>query len=101
MTTDKYIVEDEFKVMLTQPNIDPWDAKFDKTNTNLDFFKVLKDLSENELTNQYDFLVAPETFFSEGIGENVDYFQYSKLSDSINSFLKKFPNTNFIFGISL
>ena len=32
----KYIVEDEFKVMLTQPNIDPWDAKFDKTNTNLD-----------------------------------------------------------------
>ena len=97
----KYIVEDEFKVMLTQPNIDPWDAKFDKTNTNLDFFKVLKDLSENELTNQYDFLVAPETYFSEGIGENVDYFQYSKLFDSINSFLKKFPNTNFIFGISL
>ena len=61
LMTDKYIVEDEFNVMLTQPNIDPWDAKFVKTNTNLDFFKVLKDLSENELTNQYDFLVAPET----------------------------------------
>ena len=101
LMNNKYKVEDEFKVMLTQPNIDPWDAKFVKTNTNLDFFKVLKDLSENELTNQYDFLVAPETYFAEGIGENVDYFEYTKLSDSISDFLKKFPNTNFISGISL
>ena len=98
---NKYNVEDQFKVILTQPNIDPWDAKFVKTNTNLDFFKILKDLSENELTKEYDFLVAPETYFAEGIGENVDYFEYTKLSDSINSFLKKFPNTNFISGISL
>jgi len=101
LMNNKYEVEDEFKVMLIQPNIDPWDAKFVKTNTNLDFFKVLKDLSENELTNQYDFLVAPETYFSEGIGENVDYFEYTRLSDSISDFLKKFPNTNFISGISL
>ncbi len=98
---DKYNVEDKFKVILTQPNIDPWDAKFVKTNTNLDFFKILKDLSEEELIKEYDFLVAPETYFAEGIGENVDYFQYTRLSDSINSFLKKFPNTNFISGISL
>ena len=99
--TDKYNVEDKFKVILTQPNIDPWDAKFVKTNTNLDFFKILKDLSEEELIKEYDFLVAPETYFAEGIGENVDYFEYTKLFDSINSFLKKFPNTNFISGISL
>ena len=98
---NKYNVEDQFKVILTQPNIDPWDAKFVKTNTNLDFFKILKDLSEEELIKEYDFLVAPETYFAEGIGENVDYFEYTKLSDSINSFLKKFPNTNFISGISL
>ena len=98
---DKYNIEDKFKVILTQPNIDPWDAKFVKTNTNLDFFKILKDLSEEELIKEYDFLVAPETYFAEGIGENVDYFEYTRLSDSINSFLKKFPNTNFISGISL
>ena len=98
---DRYKVEDEFKVMLTQPNIDPWDAKFVKTNTNIDFFEILKDLSEAELNNQYDFLVAPETYFAEGIGENVDYFKYTKLSDSIDSFLKRFPSTNFISGISL
>ena len=98
---NKYNVEDKFKVILTQPNIDPWDAKFVKTNTNLDFFKILKDLSEEELSKEYDFLVAPETYFAEGIGENVDYFEYTKLSDSFNIFLKKFPNTNFISGISL
>jgi apolipoprotein N-acyltransferase len=98
---NKYQVEDEFKVILTQPNIDPWDAKFVKTNTNLDFFNIIKDLSKNELNNEYDFLVAPETYFAEGIGENVDYFEYTRLSDSISDFLKKFPNTNFISGISL
>ncbi len=61
----------------------------------------MKDLSETELNSKYDFLIAPETYFSEGIGENVDYFEYTKLSDSINKFLKNFPNTNFISGISL
>ena len=60
---NKYTVEDEIKVLITQPNIDVWDAKFVKTNTNLDFFAVLKDLSETELDNQYDFLIAPETYF--------------------------------------
>ena len=98
---NKYTVEDEIKVLITQPNIDVWDAKFVKTNTNLDFFAILKDLSETELDNQYDFLIAPETYFAEGIGENVDYFDYTKLSDSINNFLKRFPSTNFISGISL
>ena len=55
------------------------------------------DLSNEELmTIEYDFVFTSETYFSEGYGENVDYFGYTKLHDSLNDYLSKFNNTNLI-----
>ena len=49
--------------------------------------------------NEYDFVFTSETYFSEGYGENVDYFRYTKLYDSLNNYLSQFNNTNLISGI--
>ena len=91
---------EEFKVLITQAKIDPWDSKYGNSRSNLDYFKIFKDLTSEELSaNEYDFVLTSETFFSEGYGENVDYFGYTKLYDSLNSYLSQFPNTNLISGI--
>ena len=91
---------EEFKVLLTQPRIDPWAAKYGNSYTNLDYFETFKELTFNKLkSDQYDFVIAPETYFSEGYGENVEYFEYTKLHDSLSNFLNEFKNTNLISGI--
>ena len=91
---------EDFKVLITQPRIDPWDAKSVNSSDNLDYFKIFKDLTDEELDSEiYDFVITPETYFSEGYGENVDYFQYTKLHDSLLNYLRKYKNTNLISGI--
>ena len=91
---------EEFKVLITQPRIDPWSTKNGNSQTNLDYFEIFKELTFDKLkSDQYDFIIAPETYFSEGYGENLEYFEYTKLYDSLNNFLNKFKNTNLISGI--
>lgn len=91
---------EEFKVLITQPRIDPWATKNANSQTNLDYFKIFKELTFDKLkSDQYDFIIAPETYFSEGYGENLEYFEYTQLHDSLNNFLNKFKNTNLISGI--
>ena len=91
---------EKFKVLITQPKIDPWDARLSSSANNLDYFKIFKDLTYKELDSiKYDFVITPETYFSEGYGENVDYFQFTNLHDSLFNFMKKYENTNLISGI--
>ena len=97
LVKQKIELGEKFKVLITQPRIDPWSGKSD---TNLEYYEIFKDLTNEELrTNQYDFVITPETYFSEGYGENVDYFKYSKLHDSLSDYLNDFSNTNLISGI--
>ena len=91
---------EEFKVLITQPTIDPWGSKYGDVSNNIDYFEIFKNLTNEELdTNEYDFVITPETYFSEGYGENLDYFRFSKLHDSLNNYLNNYTNTNLISGI--
>ncbi|MBT3684599.1 MAG: apolipoprotein N-acyltransferase, partial [Cryomorphaceae bacterium] len=97
LVKQKIELGEKFKVLITQPRIDPWSKESD---TNLEYYEIFKDLTNEELrTNQYDFVITPETYFSEGYGENVDYFKYSKLHDSLSNYLNDYSNTNLISGI--
>ena len=90
----------KFSVLITQPKINPWDSKNGINLTNTDYFKIFKELTFDELKSQnYDFVITPETYFSEGYGENIDYFKFTKLYDSLTRYFKDFKNTNFISGI--
>ena len=97
LVSQKIELGEKFKVLITQPKIDPWDTK---PKSNLDYYEIFKDLTNQELsTNEYDFVITPETYFSEGYGENIDYFKYSKLHDSLSYLLNDFRDTNLISGI--
>ena len=92
LVKQKIELGEKFKVLITQPRIDPWIGKSD---TNLEYYEIFKDLTNEELrTNQYDFVITPETYFSEGYGENVDYFKYSKLHDSLSNYLNAVSYTH-------
>ena len=43
---------EDFKVLITQPRIDPWDAKSVNSSDNLDYFKIFKDLTDEELDSE-------------------------------------------------
>ena len=96
LVKSKIELGEKFKVLITQPKIDPWGSKDD----NIDYYHLFKNLTTDELnTNEYDFVIAPETYFSEGYGENLDYFKFSKLHDSLSVYLNNYKNTNLISGI--
>jgi apolipoprotein N-acyltransferase len=80
-----------------QPNIDPYNSKYKLTNKDLlnQFFTQLKP----HLKKSTDYVLAPETYFSEGYGEELISFQKSKIHNEIQKRLADFPNTQIISGI--
>tara|TARA_B100000902_G_scaffold65151_1_gene71691 strand:+ start:1007 stop:2572 length:1566 start_codon:yes stop_codon:yes gene_type:complete len=100
MVKPEIIKGEEFDVLITQPKIDPWDAKYKGSTDNIGYFKIFKEMTINDLeNNQYDFIITPETYFSEGYGENIDFFKFTKLYDSLNNYISKYNSTNLISGI--
>ncbi|MDG1251518.1 MAG: apolipoprotein N-acyltransferase [Flavobacteriaceae bacterium] len=87
----------KIEVITMQPNIDPYNSKYNLTNKNLlnQFFTQLKP----HLKKSTDYVLAPETYFSEGYGEELISFQKSKIHNEIQKRLADFPNTQIISGI--
>ncbi|HXB39515.1 MAG TPA: apolipoprotein N-acyltransferase [Bacteroidia bacterium] len=82
-------------IVIVQPNIDPYNDKFNSTyesQLNLVYNRV-----KDKITNETNYLVLPETFFTENVWENNMEQSYSVkfLRDSI---LKKYPDLIIITG---
>ena len=93
------IPENKIKISLLQPNIDPYEEKY--FTTNIDNLELLKKMTEKEIDDKTEYLIAPETFFSQGNGEDISDLNNTVFKDSVNNFLMKFPKLNFISGIQL
>ena len=86
--------EDTLKVLIVQPNIDPYTDKF-----NVGYVKQLDDfisLSKTKLTSETQLLIGPETALLEGIWENKLEETYSVRK--FRELQKEFPNLNIIVG---
>ncbi len=84
-------------IVIVQPNIDPYNDKFFVAyETQL---KQVYEQVKNEITNETDYLVLPETFLTESVWENEIEQSYSVrfLRDSI---LKKYPKLIIVTGAS-
>jgi len=92
-------VPNSIKVLLIQPNIDPYQEKY--LLTNIDYLDVLNTLTEKNLDLNTNYIITPETFFSEGSGVELESFNKSILHNSLQMKLKEFPNTQLISGIQL
>ncbi len=98
LTTETPLTENNGqKIVVVQPNIDPYNDKF-----NGDYTAQLQEalrLAKQKLDGKTNYLVLPETFFTEQVWESNLELPYSVkfLRDSI---LKKYPNLIIITGAS-
>ena len=96
-----FLIPDEegdakLKVLIVQPNIDPYTDKF-----TVGYEQQLSNfiaLAKTELTQETEFLIGPETALLEGIWENKIEATYSVRA--FRELQKEFPNLNILVGAS-
>ena len=89
----------DIKVLLVQPNIDPYSTKYSLTNAN--FIDLWKKQVQPFYSDSLDYILSPETYFAEGYGEEFREFNGSKLHEELQQELAKIPLTQYITGIQL
>ena len=87
---------DEIEIAILQPNIDPYNKKFKSSNSKL--FELIKNESENYITQNTKYLILPEGYFDGGLGLNLKNFTDSELKFEVDEFLKKYKSLNLIVG---
>jgi len=87
--------EEFINVSIIQPNIDPYNEKYGRTNLEiLDEFK--KTTSNNNFDNKL--IITPETYFSESPGYPLDTFFNTPFYRELNSYLNN-KNSEILSGI--
>lgn len=84
------------KVVVIQPNIDPYEQKY--TLSNKDLLQKALALSEKYLEQQPDFVLTPEGFFDEGLGLNLSNYKRSDFYSHLKNVGKQYPQTAFLHG---
>lgn len=101
-----FLIKNEFEqktektltVTLIQPNIDPYEEKYEQTNQQQ--YELLIDQTRPELIKNPDLIITPETYFSEGAGINLSLIEDSKLYQDLLGYAKT-NNTQFLNGTQL
>ncbi len=82
-------------IMIVQPNIDPYNDKFNSTYESQ--LQLVYGLVKEKLDSSVNYLVLPETFFTENVWENNLEESYS-VKFLRENFLRKYPNLMIITG---
>ncbi len=88
------INDNKLNVLVVQPNVDPYEEKFD-----IDFQDQINDficLAESKMSHNIELLIGPETAIQEGLWEHQIEQSYS-----VNKFREmqnKFPDLNILIG---
>ena len=85
------------EVLLLQPNINPYNEKYEKENNY--YFDLMVNMSADQITNETRYIFTPETYFGAGFGAALEEFKTSILHRKIDSLLEKNPNIQLITGI--
>ena len=84
-------------IVVVQPNIDPYNEKFDGMTASEQLEKMLN-LGKEKIDSTTDYLIGPETALVEGIWENK--IETSNSIQRIRQFLKDYPHLKFVLGLS-
>lgn len=87
----------EVSVLLTQPNIDPYDEKYRFSNE--DYLDQLNALLLPYQGQAFDYIMTPETYFAAGYGERLAGFERSPFHRVLKASLKTQPKSQLIAGI--
>ena len=88
--------EETLEAVILQPNIDPYTEKYNVNDTRIG--ELLQKLSDEKITPNTAILVAPETVFADGT--ILPQFDRSEAAFHSSELLRKYPNLNFLSGIS-
>lgn len=101
VNTTKYSITkyDAQNFLLIQPNIDPYNEKFEEGTTDKQLQKFFSLIEKNMDTSQNTIIVFPETALSTGIW--LDKFNSDEQIISVRNFLKKYKNAKLITGATL
>jgi apolipoprotein N-acyltransferase len=84
-------------VVIVQPNIDPYNEKFDELTSEQQLGRILK-LARLQTDAKTVLLIGPETAIPEGVWE--DQLTESRSIDSLKQFIEEFPQLNIVIGLS-
>lgn len=83
-------------VTLLQPNVDPYNEKFNGTGTQQ--LASLLQLASGAISNKTDFCIGPETALPDGIWE--EDIETDPSIISIRKFMQKYPKLNMLLGLT-
>lgn len=86
----------ETEVAVVQPNIDPYNEKFNGTGPD-QLNKILR-LSSTVIDSSTEYLLAPETAMPDGIWE--DRIESDKSVQTLRKYITSFPKLNIIIGLT-
>ena len=90
-------IEPTIEVVMQQPNIDPYNSKYNLTNTQ--FLAEFKTQLKPHLDPDTDYVLSPETYFAEGYGEELKGFEQSILYQKMLREMIQYPNLQWITGM--
>ncbi len=88
---------EDIEVLILQPNIDPYTEKYNTTDTHIG--ALLTSLTHSEITQNTDFIIAPETVFADT--NRLHNFPNSIAKNTAQNILQEYPKAYFLSGISL
>jgi apolipoprotein N-acyltransferase len=87
-----------YKIVIVQPNINPFTEKFGGLNCRQQLDKIL-DLANQKADTSVDYFVCPETAIVDSVWEGS--INTNENIHEIRKFLKPFPKAKFIIGLTL
>lgn len=93
----KKVITPSIEVLLLQPNIDPYEEKYERENAY--YFDLMASMTKEQITNQTRYIIAPETYFGEGLGASLDEFTSTLLHHRLDSLLQEHQKIQLIAGI--
>jgi len=87
----------EVEVVVIQPNIDPYNEKFDGLSSINQVNKMI-DLARSKITQNTHYVVCPETAIPADFEEHA--FQYTEEHNALKKLIEEFPKLRIVIGAS-
>lgn len=89
--------ENPVKIVVLQPNIDPYIEKYQTSNPEI--ANLLVKLSKEKMDNDVNFLVTPETVFGDNI--KLSNLPHTWEVSILRSLVSNYPNLNIVGGVAM
>ncbi len=91
--------ENPRKVVIVQPNINPYSERYDEAAENEKLEKFIR-LAETKANDETDFIIGPETVFERYPDWNEDRLESNRQYQQLTNWMMKYKQAQLVFGVS-